>query len=173
MSDKMFHEVPLKGKKKYCFGDWKEYAVHDENNIKGFFGRYRFLSNFFPSKIWIEGLEYPSTECAYQALKVDYRVRKPFTTMKDEVSKYAWKEVPDELVLPDWDNRKVDVMKNVIFQKFLRHKDLREKLLNTGDKYLEEINHWADVFWGVYYVDGKGENMLGKILMKTRKSFQN
>ena len=52
--------------------------------------------------------------------------------------------------------------------KFYRNLDIREKLLATGDKYLEEKNFWNDVFWGVDYKKG-GENKLGKILMKVRE----
>ena len=40
------------------------------------------------------------------------------------------------------------------------------RLLETGDVYLEETNTWGDVFWGV--CNGKGENMLGQVLMLIR-----
>ena len=39
-------------------------------------------------------------------------------------------------------------------------------LLSTGDKYLEETNHWKDTYYGV--CDGVGKNVLGKILMSVR-----
>ena len=44
--------------------------------------------------------------------------------------------------------------------------DLQEKLLATGDAYLEEGNYWNDTTWGV--CNGVGENRLGKILMQVR-----
>ena len=44
---------------------------------------------------------------------------------------------------------------------------LRDKLIATGDAYIEETNNWGDEFWGVCH--GFGENMLGKILMEIRK----
>lgn len=37
--------------------------------INSFMGKYRFLSNFWPCKVIFNGLEYPSTEHAYQAAK--------------------------------------------------------------------------------------------------------
>lgn len=43
---------------------------------------------------------------------------------------------------------------------------LRNLLLQTGDKYLEETNWWKDDYWGV--CNGKGLNKLGRILMKIR-----
>lgn len=44
--------------------------------------------------------------------------------------------------------------------------DLKAKLLETGDAELVESNWWHDYFWGV--CNGRGENHLGKILMKIR-----
>jgi predicted NAD-dependent protein-ADP-ribosyltransferase YbiA (DUF1768 family) len=52
-------------------------AIHDENNIKGFFNEYRFLSNFHMTDIEYEGEVYPSVECAYMAAKtLDKELRK-------------------------------------------------------------------------------------------------
>ena len=45
--------------------------------------------------------------------------------------------------------------------------ELKIKLIQTGDAYLEETNSWNDTYWGV--CDGKGENILGHMLMKLRK----
>lgn len=45
--------------------------------------------------------------------------------------------------------------------------NLQEKLLATGDAYLEEGNTWGDRIWGT--VDGQGENRLGQILMQVRE----
>lgn len=36
----------------------------------------------------------------------------------------------------------------------------------TGDAELIEGNNWGDTFWGV--CNGRGENMLGKLLMEIR-----
>jgi predicted NAD-dependent protein-ADP-ribosyltransferase YbiA (DUF1768 family) len=50
--------------------------------------------------------------------------------------------------------------------KFSRNYQLGDLLIETGDKYLEETNHWKDKIWGV--CDGVGKNWLGKILMDVR-----
>ena len=71
----------------------------------------------------------------------------------------------------DWEQIKVGVMKDLVLQKFTKHKELKEKLLATGDAYLEETNTWNDIFWGV--CKGKGQNHLGKILMEVRKEIKN
>ncbi len=55
-----------------------------------------------------------------------------------------------------------------VLDKFTRNPQLREMLLATGDKYLEETNHWGDKYWGVDYKTGVGFNKLGVILMDVR-----
>ena len=46
----------------------------------------------------------------------------------------------------------------------------KKLLLATGDRYIEETNTWGDTFWGV--CNGKGENNLGKIIMKIRDTLK-
>ena len=58
-----------------------------------------------------------------------------------------------------------------MFQKFLQHEELRNKLIETGNKRLVELNWWGDVWFGVHCITNKGKNFLGKILEKTRTYF--
>ena len=64
----MYNEIPVIGNK-YKNGDWKIYSIHDDKQIKGFFGNYSWLSNFYECSVWFEGGSYPSSENAYQAAK--------------------------------------------------------------------------------------------------------
>lgn len=172
MSDFFYDEVPVIGDK-YKTGDWQLYAVHDDKNIKGFFGDYRWLSNFPKAVVYYEGLKYPSSENAYQAAKVEHDYRHLFQKFSSRESKNAWKEMPLIDDTPaQWDARKYEVMSVIIFDKFYRNKDLRQKLLDTGDKYLEETNHWKDSVWGVDIKHG-GKNWLGQILMNIRTFWKN
>ena len=52
----------------------------------------------------------------------------------------------------------------------MHHADLADKLLATGDAYLEEGNTWHDEIWGVY--QGEGTNWLGLILMQVREELR-
>ena len=70
----------------------------------------------------------------------------------------------------DWFNKNLDIMEAILLDKFTRNEDLKAKLLETGGKYLEETNWWNDQFWGV--CNGKGENTLGKVLMKIRATIK-
>lgn len=176
MSDKMFDEVLMK-ENKYNFRDWKLYAIHDETKIHGFFGDYRWLSNFYKYPVYFEGWLYPSTENAYQAAKVEPEERWRFQNCSPAESKklmimalksdnldLAYKLMYDG---KEWDTIKYDVMSVIVFDKFYRSRGLRQRLVETGDKHLEETNHWDDQYWGVDIKNG-GQNNLGKILMKMR-----
>ena len=136
--------------------------------IKGFFGSYRFLSNFATVKIRFSGMLFPSVEHAYVAAK----------TLAPKKQRYvAYIEFPGEAkqygkrlqLRPDWDVVKFEFMRDFLIQKFVQE-PYQTKLLNTNDAYIEETNYWDDHVWGV--CDGVGENHLGKLLMKVRKGLQ-
>lgn len=139
--------------------------------IDGFRGKYYFLDNFYPCMVELDGMLYPSVEHAFQAAKtLDMNERKHFQVMNDaDVAKYYGQRVK---LRPDWDDVKVDVMHNLVYDKFTRtypfksQSNLKAKLLSTGDAYLEEGNHHGDKFWGT--VKGIGQNNLGKTLMRVR-----
>lgn len=152
---------------------YKEYLVHDKHSVHGFFEEYRFLSNFHLSDVYYEGDLYPSTEHAFQAAKYPRDKRTPFIDM--DISCMVAKKLGRKKDIPEfdiaiWDAKKYEVMCAVVFDKFYRHHDLRHLLLETGDRHLEETNHWWDMYWGV--CQGKGENNLGEILMKVREFWQ-
>lgn len=152
----------------FVLGEERDYIVHDEHNIKGFFGDYRFLSNFHKCDIYYKGMKFSSTEAAYQASKLsDKNKRFQYTFMDPALSKKESKKIKEP---EGWYDRKYNVMSLILFEKFCEHKNLRDLLLSTGNKYLEETNHWGDIYWGV--CDGNGQNNLGKILMKIRKYWQ-
>lgn len=133
--------------------------------IDSFFSKYRFLSNFEPCTVVYDGMTYSCSEAAYQAAKTtDVSLRIAFTTMNGSKAKYAGQKLT---LRPDWNDIKVNVMYEIVKDKFFRNPELRVKLLNTGDLQLIEGNYWGDTFWGV--CNGKGENHLGKILMRVRK----
>ena len=147
----------------------RDYIIHDENQIKGFFGDFRFLSNFHETPVLFEGELYPSSENAYQAAKcANLSDRTQFLTCNSYQSKKLARTI---LVKENWHSIKYDVMAIILFDKFYRNTDIRQNLVDTKQKYLEESNHWGDVYWGV--CNGRGENKLGKILMGVRAVWNN
>lgn len=133
--------------------------------IDRFAGEYRFLSNFYPATVVYEGLTYPDSEHAYQSAKtLDMNQRRRIAALPTPAeAKHAGEALQYR---PDWPQVKYQVMLDCVRDKFNRNPNLRDKLLATGDAYLEEGNTWGDQIWGVY--QGKGTNWLGKILMQVR-----
>lgn len=146
----------------------------DENDISGvklppvsaFSGEYRFLSNFWPARIAYEGIEYPSTEHAYQAAKtLDVGYRNFVAGLSTAAqAKRAGKAAQ---LRSDWEQVKLQVMEDVLRLKFT-DPDLAARLTATRGRELIEGNTWGDRFWGV--CGGRGENHLGKLLTKIRDS---
>lgn len=137
--------------------------------IDSFRDEYFFLSNFYPVEIKLDGIVYPNAETAFQAQKtLDVEERRKFSMLKNPVqAKRLGRKVK---LRDDWEEVKLDIMTEVVSQKFLQHPHLIEMLLQTGDEELVEGNKWGDRFWGV--CKGKGENHLGKILMKIRDAYK-
>lgn len=150
--------------------DWKDYAFANDDEIRGFFGDYFFLCNFKPCEVKIETEVYPSSEHAYMAHKtllVDER--KKFLVGGEHVSSADAKAAGRKLKLrEDWDDVKDDIMFTCVWSKFIQNPELKQRLLETKDKYLEETNHWGDEYWGVNYKTNVGLNTLGLILMRVR-----
>ena len=137
------------------------------NKIEEFQGEYRFLSNFgdCPNGVKFEGIKYPTAEHAYQAAKTN-NITDRFGISRLESPGKAKRAGSTVLLRPDWDKIKVHIMRQIVTAKFMQNPDLMAKLLSTKDAELIEGNRWGDTFWGV--CNGKGENLLGKILMNIR-----
>lgn len=138
--------------------------INDNSSIKGFADDDRWLSNFWPCTVIFEDMEYKNSEAAYQAAKTKFvQERIPFQTMGAGTSKKKGRELT---LRHDWEEVKLQVMYDIVKDKFCRNPDLTVKLLETGEKYLEETNWWGDTYWGI--CKGVGQNHLGKILMRVR-----
>jgi N-glycosidase YbiA len=140
-----------------------------EFDILEFEGRYAWLSNFYPVKVRLDNIEYPSVEHAYQAAKTfDQSERFKIRTAKSPgTAKKLGKKVT---LRPNWNRLRLRVMEDLLRQKFERP-DLRELLLTTYPGKLVEGNWWKDMYWGVFC--GVGENHLGRLLMKIRDDIRN
>ena len=113
-----------------------------------------------------EGITYRNNEAAFQAAKTP-EGREAFASLDPVTAKRKGRKVP---LRSDWESVKFNIMYDICRAKFTQHPDLKEKLLATGDEPLEEGNTWGDRIWGT--VNGKGQNHLGKILMRLRGEFR-
>lgn len=139
-----------------------------DESIKGFFGEYRWLSNFHLCPIPWEGYTWPSTEHAYQATKTfDPEIRKKIYGLTEPK---LVKRISRSFALRgDWEIIKLQVMLDISRIKY-QIPYLRDRLLKTQELYLEETNTWNDTFWGV--CNGVGQNNLGRILMQIREEIR-
>ena len=144
--------------------------VEDDRIIAGFFGDWRWLSNFWPATVTFDGVDYSTVEHAYQAAKTSdlawrQRIRSACTPWR---AKRLGRQVP---LRDGWDQIKLSVMETLVRQKFERNSELGKKLTATYPSELQELNNWGDHFYGI--CNGTGENHLGKILMKVRSELRN
>jgi len=130
------------------------------NNLQQIYSQFKF-----------DGLEYGSSEHLFQSLKTTNDKDKEFvrTAASPKISKKNGRKI---FIRMDWESVKIDAMRLALYLKFYHNPELLEKLIKTGNQYLEETNWWNDTFWGVYYKTGKGENWLGRLLMELRSNLQ-
>ena len=125
--------------------------------IQEFSGEYRWLSNFWPSPVELEGVVYPSVEHAYQAAKTSPGQRAPFQYGSPGEAKRLGRKVP---IRQEWKNVKVEVMRALVAQKFSPGTQLGKKLAQTGDRLIIEGNTWLPSF-DKQYGYGWAVNWLG------------
>lgn len=147
--------------------------------IPCFEGRYRFLSNFypvFPATIELDGFNYATVEHAFQAAK-SVPSNKDFRKSMQLITSAGYaKSLGNKVELREnWEEIKLEIMEDLVRQKFTKNENLKKQLLETGSSILMEGNYWKDDFWGIY-IDKqgnvRGENHLGKILMKIRNELR-
>lgn len=135
---------------------------------------YGAFSNLFPRPIDFEGRTYATSEHAYQAGKAakpavrDWILSAPTPSLAAMAAHglYVWD------VVPNWADIKFDRMRAVLRAKFEQHADLKALLISTGEARLVEagtVNNAVNRLWGE--VDGKGQNMLGVMLMELRSEY--
>lgn len=136
---------------------------------------YGVFSNLHRTPVFFEGREFPTAEHAYQAGKAskeavrEWILSAPTPSLAAMAAHglYTWD------IVPSWSRIKFDRMKDVLRAKFTQHEDLRALLLSTGEARLVEAgttNNAVNRLWGE--VNGKGQNMLGVLLMEVRNELR-
>ncbi|MES2958502.1 MAG: NADAR family protein [Pseudomonadota bacterium] len=125
------------------------------------------LSNFSAFTLMWKGQLYDTSEAAYHSEKFaerDLRVRIMHAASAHDAFKFA--ELWKERRRPDWDDVKVDIMRDILRAKAEQHEYVRRKLLATGDRELVE-DSWRDDYLG-WGANRDGKNMLGRLWMEVR-----
>lgn len=142
------------------------------SKIGQFWGYYWFLSNFYvvEDMVVLDGVSYRSVEHAYQAAKtLDAEERNEIRlAAKPGTAKKLGRSVS---LRPDWEDVKMDIMRELLHQKF-SNEERRERLKATTPHELVEQNSWHDNFWGrcscIDCMWRPRYNNLGKLLMEIR-----
>ena len=131
---------------------------------------YGCFSNFSKHGFTRGGKAWKTSEHYFQAMKFagtpreeDIRLASKPMDAKNMGNDRARSDYP---LRPDWDAVKDDIMRRAVRAKFEQNPDIRAVLLGTATEELIEDAH-NDPYWGCG-ADGKGKNMLGKILMEVR-----
>jgi len=144
---------------------------------------------------------YPTSEHLYQARKFLYsgspdinavyaeEIRLASTPYKAKilanqriVTRYSWQKELSAIISrfrelgvkcdPNWEEKKLEVMKEVLFLKFCSNKHCRVVLASTEGHQLVEHTS-TDKFWADGGGDEKGLNWLGRLLVQTRQQLLN
>lgn len=127
------------------------------------------LSNFSSFSVQIWGRKFPTAEHAYHWRKFNE------TAALVSIKVFCADSAHDALAIAtrergkrrkDWDEVKVDIMREILRAKAAQHEYVRRKLLATGTRELVE-NSWRDDFWG-WGPNRDGQNQLGKLWMEVR-----
>lgn len=145
----------------------------EKNEITSFWKEYAFLSNFHPAIVQYESMNYPTVEHAFVAAKsTEFFFRKLIAALPAEKAGLAKRRGRTIRLRRGWDDMKIDVMFELLCNKF-KQPQFKKALLETGDAKLIEENHWHDNIWGDCKCkkceDIQGQNWLGRLLMEVRE----
>lgn len=131
---------------------------------KEYFDKYFSLWSEHP--IEYKGVTYKTGEHLYHSRRYDDpNIRKIIVESKDGEEAWTLSQKFKIHQQKDFDARKTDIMREILLAKFEQHPDTREVLIATGEA--EIIKPYPDPFWGEG-PDGRGQNVMGKILMEIR-----
>ena len=132
---------------------------------------YGEFSNFAGYPITVKKKRWPTSEHYFQAQKFeDKEDQEAVRNAKSPMLAARMGRDRKRKLRRDWESVKVNVMREAVLAKFTQHDELRELLLSTGDaKIIEQTEN--DDYWGDGG-DGRGKNMLGRILMDVRQTLR-
>jgi ribA/ribD-fused uncharacterized protein len=139
--------------------------------IDSFRGEWEFLSNFYRAPLLWQGIEYPTSEHAFNAGKTTEPFLREWVAAASN-PKEAKRRGHLVRLRDGWDSKiRYEVMHEVLRAKFTAHPGRAKALLDTGEALLVEGTTWHDTHWGICTCPkhgGEGLNHLGSMLMELR-----
>lgn len=143
------------------------YETDDE--IFWFSGPFDVFNNWSAHRIEIWDMRFPTVEHAFHYAKFYLNHPRIANEVLNSSSPWAAKRIADKHAdkrRDDWFDVSIQIMTDLIRAKANQNEDVKKILLSTGNKIIIEHNPWNS-FWGSGK-DKKGQNHVGRILMKVR-----
>ncbi len=131
---------------------------------------YGVFSNFSDHPFVLDKKYWRTSEHYYQANKFE-----PFSKIYNSIQQAKTATIAKNIahshqIDESWEERKILFMYNALYEKFIQNNGLIKLLLSTKSAYIIE-KAIDDEFWGSGR-EGKGKNMLGRVLMFLRDAFK-
>ena len=129
------------------------------------------LSSFSRHGFTLEGVEWPSVEHYFQAMKYEDAIYREAIRKAEHPSK-ARRLGRSRLkkIRADWKRIRRVVMTRGVYTKCRTHPEVADRLLSTGESTLVENSNY-DYFWGCGR-DRRGHTYYGKVLMDVRSKLR-
>jgi len=129
------------------------------------------LASFSRYGFELEGVEWPSVEHYFQAMKFeDPAYREKIRAARHPKQARRLGRTRFKKIRQDWSTLRRVVMTRAIYTRGRTHESIASALLSTGDKQLVE-NSQYDYFWGCGR-DRRGHNTYGQVLMDVRNKLR-
>lgn len=121
------------------------------------------LSNFSAFRLYWGGLDFDTSEAAFQWEKFHHRhdIQQAILNARSAHSAYRIAQNYKDDVQPNWNERKIPLMREILLEKVMQHEYVLRKLRQTEHRPIIEDSH-RDSFWG-WGPDKNGHNHLGKL----------
>ncbi|MFZ2153442.1 MAG: NADAR family protein [Microgenomates group bacterium] len=145
----------------------------DHDNIFFYPKEFYVFDNFSSFQVEWHGFLWPTSEHAFQAAGFIDTAPDIYSEIQSARSAHDAQKVAyqNRDKLPsDWDNIKVNLMKDILRHKIDQHPYVLKKLLQSGTREIIE-DSWRDSEWG-WGLHQDGQNKLGHIWMDLRTEYQ-
>ena len=135
---------------------------------------YYVFDNFSSFQVEYKGKTYPTSEHAFQSIQFINGNPELAEIIRNTKSAHDAQKLANDNKGKrdsDWEERKLDVMKEILHCKVDQHPYVKKKHLQSGDREIVE-DSWRDDYWG-WGETKKGKNMLGKLWMEVREEVKN
>ena len=129
-----------------------------------------YFSGYSAHMVEYKGVVYPTAEHAYHCQRyTDPKIIEEIRSARSPFKAWQISQRYKSQQVPDFNERKVEVMRDICREKLQQHEDVRQALIETGDAIIKHITTGpkADGFWDDGE-DGSGRNEAGKSWMILR-----